>query len=82
MRDYAQRFDTAAGPLFYFDALTRFTVPVTLLGWPVVTLPIGRDANGIPRGVQVVGKPGRERALPGLCATIETRLPAYSGTER
>ncbi len=82
VRDYAQRFDTAAGPLFYFDALTRFTVPVTLLGWPVVTLPIGRDANGIPLGVQVVGKPGRERVLLDLCATIETRLPAYSGTER
>lgn len=66
VRDYDHPFDTTAGQLGYFDALTRFTVPITLLGWPVVTMPIGRDPNGIPMGAQIVGKPHTEAQLLNL----------------
>jgi len=70
VRDYDQQFATLAGPLPYFDALTRFTLPLTLLGWPVVTIPLGRDRNGIPIGAQIVGKPHTEPALLGLAETL------------
>lgn len=71
VRDYDQTFETQAGPLGYFDALTRFTLPLTLLGWPVVTVPIGRDANGLPIGAQVVGKPQAEAQVLDIARQIE-----------
>lgn len=74
VRDYDTWFDTGAGRLGYFDALTRFTVPTGLLGWPVVTLPVARDPNGLPIGAQFVGRPGGEQALLELCAKLESRL--------
>jgi len=78
VRHYDQTFDTAAGPLGYFDALTRFTLPVTLMGWPVVTLPIGRDGNGLPVGAQVVGKPHAERQVLALARALEKAI-AFRG---
>jgi Asp-tRNA(Asn)/Glu-tRNA(Gln) amidotransferase A subunit family amidase len=33
-----------------------FCVPWTLLGMPAVTLPVMQGANGLPLGVQVVGR--------------------------
>lgn len=70
VRDYDHSFDTLAGPLGYFDALTRFTVPVGLLGWPVITLPIGRDHHGLPMGAQIVGKPKSENLLLELAQRL------------
>ncbi|MCR9134875.1 MAG: amidase [Alphaproteobacteria bacterium] len=70
IRDYVHQFDTLAGPLGYFDALTRFTVPVGLLGWPVITVPIGRDPNGLPMGAQLVGKPHSETLLLDLAQRL------------
>lgn len=70
VRDYDHRFKTLAGPLGYFDALTRFTVPVGLLGWPVITVPIGRDPNGLPMGAQIVGKPHTETLLLNLAQRL------------
>lgn len=75
VRDYDHTFETLAGPLGYFDALTRFTVPIGLLGWPVVTLPIGRDANGLPMGAQIVGKPKSEVHLLDLAQRLTQELP-------
>lgn len=74
VRDYDHTFDTLAGPVGYFDALTRFTVPIGLLGWPVVTLPIGRDPNGLPMGAQIVGKPQSEISLLNLAQSLEPKF--------
>lgn len=73
VRDYDHQFETHAGPLGYFDALTRFTVPITLLGWPVVTIPMGFDKNGLPMGMQLVGKPHSEKMLLELAERISIR---------
>lgn len=35
----------------------------SLLGWPCVHLPLAEAANGLPLGVQCVGKPGKDLAL-------------------
>ncbi|MEL7211865.1 MAG: amidase [Pseudomonadota bacterium] len=74
VRTYDKIFDTAAGKLGYFDALTRFTVPLTALGWPVVTLRVGIDSNGIPIGAQLVGKPGADGALLALAKALQAEL--------
>ncbi len=44
-------------------ALTSLTRPFSYLGLPVLTLPIGRDGNGLPIGVQLVGRPFAEARL-------------------
>lgn len=47
----------------YFDALTAYTTPISLIGHPVVTMPIGLDRNGLPIGIQLVGKMNGEAEL-------------------
>ena len=37
-----------------------YTLPYSLVGWPVVTLPVGASPEGLPIGVQLVAKPWRE----------------------
>lgn len=34
----------------------KITVPFSLTGSPVIVIPIGRTAKGLPLGVQVVGR--------------------------
>ncbi|MBO9427046.1 amidase [Labrenzia sp. R4_1] len=70
VRRYDEGFATQAGKIGYFDALTHFTVPVTVLGWPVVTIPIGKDPNGIPVGAQITGRPGTEIRLLETAAKL------------
>ncbi|WP_299682242.1 amidase [uncultured Roseobacter sp.] len=74
VRSYDTVFETGAGPLGYFDALTQFTLPITVLGWPVVILRLGQDGNGLPIGAQLVGKPGADVQLLSLAAQLEAVL--------
>ena len=45
------------------SAITRLTRPFSYLGVPVLTMPIGRDINGMPVGAQLIGKPLAEPRL-------------------
>ncbi|CAO3420047.1 amidase [Azospirillum doebereinerae] len=49
---------TAAGAATL--AFLRFNRPFSLLGLPTLALPAGRDRNGVPVGVQLVGRPGTD----------------------
>ena len=51
-----------------------FNRPWQLLGCPCVAVPSGRDENGLPLGVQVIGRPGDDEKLLGVAAWIEARL--------
>ncbi|AWB34844.1 amidase [Orrella marina] len=44
-------------------ALTCLTRPFNYLGLPVLTMPIGRDSNGMPIGAQIIGRPLSEARL-------------------
>lgn len=44
-------------------ALTRLTRPFNYLGLPVLTMPIGQDANGMPVGAQIIGRPLAEARI-------------------
>jgi amidase len=78
IRDYVAHFEVGGKSIGYWDALTAFATPVSLIGNPVVTIPIGLDSNGLPVGAQLVGKRGCEWRLLQIAATVSQRLPRIS----
>lgn len=42
---------------------TSFTGPWNFLGWPALSLPTGRDENGLPRAAQLIARPWCESLL-------------------
>ncbi len=53
---------------------TPFTSFVNVSGLPAITLPVSATAEGLPMGVQIVGRPGREDVLLAIGAQLERRL--------
>lgn len=61
----------AAGP----RAAAIFSTVVNLAGLPAVVIPCGLSQEGLPAGMQIIGKPGSEHALLALAAEIEAAFP-------
>jgi len=55
-------------------ALSRFTRPFNLLGWPALTLPNGISDEGLPTGVQIAGPPDSEERILTLGYQLERSL--------
>lgn len=53
---------------------TPFTSFVNVSGLPAITLPVQVTADGLPMGVQLIGKPGGEATLLALGAQLERKL--------
>jgi amidase len=53
---------------------TPFTSFVNVAGLPAITLPVATTEDGLPMGVQLIGRPGGERVLLALGAQLERRL--------
>lgn len=49
--------------------------PFNASGQPAIALPTGFDSNGLPVGVQLVGRPGAEATLIALAAQLEAAKP-------
>ncbi|MEM1352956.1 MAG: Asp-tRNA(Asn)/Glu-tRNA(Gln) amidotransferase subunit GatA [Pseudomonadota bacterium] len=49
-----------------------FTVTVNLAGLPGIAVPAGRDAQGLPLGLQLIGRPWEEAALLNTAQVLET----------
>ena len=56
----------------------NITAPITMMGHPAVTLPAGKDPQGLPFGVQIVGPYRGDNFLLGACRALE----AYFQTKR
>jgi aspartyl-tRNA(Asn)/glutamyl-tRNA(Gln) amidotransferase subunit A len=48
-----------------------FTVTVNLAGLPGIAVPVGLDANGLPLGLQLIGRPWEEAALLNHAYVLE-----------
>ena len=53
---------------------TPFTSFVNVSGLPALTLPVHVTENGLPMGVQLIGRPGGEDVLLSIGAQLERRL--------
>jgi amidase len=65
----------------YFHWLSLAYV-VTLVGHPAVSLPVGLDANGMPFGLQIVGRRGGDAAVLAVAAALERLLAGDPRTAR
>ncbi len=50
-----------------------FTVTVNLAGLPGISVPTGLDGQGLPLGLQLIGKPWEEGALMNVAQALEDR---------
>jgi amidase len=53
---------------------TPFTSMINVSGLPAIVLPVSQTADGLPMGVQLIGRPGGERTLLSLAAQLERRI--------
>ena len=55
----------------------RYTYPYNLLGWPAGVVRCGSDPEGMPIGVQVVGRPWQEAAVLAVAGVLEESLGGW-----
>ncbi len=53
------------------NALSQFTCLFNLTGHPALTVPIGRDGDGLPIGLQLIGAHHRDMKLLAIGAALE-----------
>jgi aspartyl-tRNA(Asn)/glutamyl-tRNA(Gln) amidotransferase subunit A len=51
--------------------LSHYTRFVNMLGLPAIVIPIGFDDHGLPIGLQLIGRHGRDRDLIAFAAAIQ-----------
>ncbi|HXH34705.1 MAG TPA: amidase [Plantibacter sp.] len=69
-------YDTRS-PELNFEQQVRYaphTSFVNATGLPAITLPVHQTSDGLPMGVQLIGRPGGEATLLALGAQLERRL--------
>jgi aspartyl-tRNA(Asn)/glutamyl-tRNA(Gln) amidotransferase subunit A len=58
---------------------TRFTAPLNLIGLPGLSLPCGRTDDGLPIGMQLIGRPFAEGTLLALGHRYEQETDWHTG---
>jgi len=65
----------------YSMASGAYIVPFNLTGHPVVVIPIGQTQNGLPIGMQIVGKRWREMELLMIAQELDKAISAFQHPE-
>ncbi|GLJ30072.1 hypothetical protein SUGI_0594660 [Cryptomeria japonica] len=55
--------------------LMRFIIAPNLIGLPAISIPVGHDKDGLPVGLQLIGRPWAEATLLRLASAIEELAP-------
>lgn len=63
--------------VLYFMASGAYTMPFSLTGHPVVVIPIGQTKDGLPIGMQIVGKRWREMELLAIAQEINKVVGSF-----
>jgi aspartyl-tRNA(Asn)/glutamyl-tRNA(Gln) amidotransferase subunit A len=59
-----------------------FTVTVNLAGLPGISVPVGLDAQGLPLGLQLIGRPWDEAELLKCAHVLEDRAGFVAKAEK
>tara|TARA_B100000029_G_scaffold459211_1_gene489167 strand:- start:594 stop:2048 length:1455 start_codon:yes stop_codon:yes gene_type:complete len=51
-----------------------FTVPVNLAGIPAISIPAGHDSNGLPLGLQIIGRAFDEQNILNIAFSMEQQI--------
>jgi amidase len=73
-----RRWETETKSISLFGAMMPAT-PINLLGLPATVIPFGQTADGLPAGVQLVGRPYEEESILEVAIQLEQargRFPA------
>jgi Asp-tRNA(Asn)/Glu-tRNA(Gln) amidotransferase A subunit family amidase len=65
-----RRWETGERQIGLFQAMMPATF-INLLGLPAVTIPYALDENGMPAGIQIVGRPWEEELILEIAAQLE-----------
>ncbi len=65
-----RRWETGQKSISLFEAMMPET-PVNLLGLPAAVIPYGRDQDGMPVGIQLVGRPYEEELILEVACRLE-----------
>ncbi len=72
-----RRWQTAAKSIGLFQAMMPVT-PFNLFGMPSVVIPFDMTDDGIPVGIQLIGRPYEEETLLELAIQLEATTPRFS----
>ncbi len=61
----------------YWVGLVSYTCPFNVTGNPAVVIPLDRSSEGLPIGLQIVGRRWSDMQLLALAATLETVVGAW-----
>ena len=77
---YPREIDGEATRSYYHWLALAYAV--TVVGLPALCLPCGRDASGLPFGLQIVGPRGGDGVVLGVGAALESALADDATTRR
>ncbi|MGB6980445.1 MAG: amidase [Candidatus Acidiferrales bacterium] len=64
------------GPVEYLQAMS-YSQWFNLLGFPAAVVPVGQSPQGLPIGVQIVGRPWEDEAVLAVAAQIEATCGGF-----
>jgi amidase len=76
LHDHEGGFEIEGRQVEYMKAFS-YSQAYNLLGFPVVVVPCGRSPEGLPIGVQVIGRPFEEEDVLVTAALLEEALGGY-----
>jgi amidase len=74
---FSRRLETSAGALPYYDLL-KWSSLASLAHLPAAVAPVGRDAQGLPCGVQIICAFDEDRSAVAIAAILEKELGGFS----
>jgi Asp-tRNA(Asn)/Glu-tRNA(Gln) amidotransferase A subunit family amidase len=77
-RHRERRWQTDSKPIGLFEAMMPVT-PWNLLGLPAMTVPFGMSADGLPIGVQLIGRPYEEELILEVAVRLEEARGPFPG---
>lgn len=68
--------EIAGRPMDTYHRWMESVIPASLAGRPAISLPAGFSSDGLPGGLQLIGRFGDDEALLGLARAWERAMPA------